>query len=104
MSLSDNEQDEKQNFVFKKFLTKKLENLSFEHGLLNMLIEKDKALEPLDFIDNLNEQIYLNTYEIDSVFNSSSSEYASSSELQNYNYNIYKNIYIKDNYNFFENC
>ena len=81
MSLSDNEQDEKQNFVFKKFLTKKLENLSFEHGLINMLIEKDKALEPLDFIDNLNEQIYLNTYEIDSVFNSSSSEYASSSEF-----------------------
>ena len=46
-----------------------------------MLIEKDKALEPLDFIDNLNEQIYSNLYEIDSVFNSSSSEYASSSEF-----------------------
>ena len=81
MSLCDNEQDEKQNFVFQKFLAKKLENLSFERGLINMLIEKDKALEPLDFIDNLNEQIYSNLYEIDSVFNSSSSEYASSSEF-----------------------
>ena len=56
MSLCDNEQDEKQNFVFQKFLAKKLENLSFERGLINMLIEKDKALEELDFIDNINEK------------------------------------------------
>ena len=75
MSLYTNEKDENQKYIFKKFFTKKIENLSFEHGLINMLIEKDKALEELDFIDNINEKDYFYEYEIDSVFNSSSSEY-----------------------------
>jgi len=76
MSLYTNEKDENQKYIFNKFFTKKIENLSFEHGLINMLIEKDKALEELDFIDNINEKDYFYEYEIDSVFNSSSSEYA----------------------------
>ena len=56
MSLYTNEKDENQKYIFKKFFAKKIENLSFKHGLNDVLIEKDKALEELDFIDNINEK------------------------------------------------
>jgi hypothetical protein len=68
------EQIENSNYTFRKFLTKKLNHQQAEMHFRNILYEKDKALEPLDLIDDLDDIIKnIKVEEISSVFNSSSS-------------------------------
>ena len=68
------EQIENSNYTFRKFLTKKLNYQQAEMHFKNILYEKDKALEPLDLIDDLDDIIKnIKVEEISSVFNSSSS-------------------------------
>ena len=66
------EQIENSNYTIRKFLTKKLNHQQDEMHFRNILYEKDKALEPLDLIDDLDDIIKnINIEEISSVFNSS---------------------------------
>jgi hypothetical protein len=66
------DQIENTNYSFQIFFSKKLSNQNTETHFSNILNEKDKALEPLDLIDDLDDIIKnINIEEISSVFNSS---------------------------------
>ena len=65
-------QIENPNFIFENFFSKKLSHQNTENNFRNILNEKDKALEPLDLIDDIDDIIKnINIEEISSVFNSS---------------------------------
>ncbi len=65
-------QIENSNFIFENFFSKKLSHQNTENNFRNILNEKDKALEPLDLIDDIDDIIKnINIEEISSVFNSS---------------------------------